>query len=64
MLKKEVIEYFGGLLETSRALRVHENSVRRWPDELTKKLEFRVELVTNGHFKSRETLLREKTNAL
>jgi hypothetical protein len=57
MLKKDVIEYFGGLAQTSRALRIHENSVRRWPDELTDNIQFKVELVTKGKFKSRETLL-------
>jgi len=57
MLKKDVIEYFGGLAQTARALRIHENSVRRWSDVLTDNIQYKVELVTKGKFKSRETLL-------
>jgi len=57
MLKKDVLDYFGGLMPTARAMRLHENSVRRWPDVLPESVQYRVELVTKGKFKSRETLL-------
>jgi len=56
MLKKDVLEFFGGLPETARALRMHEVSIRRWPDVVPTQSEYLVELATKGKIKSDETL--------
>ena len=56
MLKKDVLEFFGGLPETARALRMHEASVRRWPEVIPTQSEYLIELATKGKIKSDETL--------
>jgi predicted nucleotidyltransferase len=56
MKKTEVLEYFGGVAKTARAMRLTAASVYRWPDELTDLLAYRVELATKGALKSDETL--------
>lgn len=61
MLKKDVIEHFGGRAQTARALRIHENSVRRWPLVLTDAVAYRVELASKGALKTNETLMSKKT---
>jgi hypothetical protein len=48
MLKKDVISYFGGVKETSDKMRMHENSVRRWPSILPHAVAYKVELLTYG----------------
>jgi len=63
MTKKEVIEHFGSKAATARALRIHENSVRRWPLVLTDAIAYRVELATKGALKSNETLRGENDQA-
>jgi len=56
MKKSEVIKYFGGVNATARALRILPQAVSKWPDELTDRIAFRVELVTGGMLKTNETL--------
>jgi hypothetical protein len=58
MRKIEVIEFFGSKAATSRALRIHENSVNRWPDVLSDAIAFKVELVTRGALLSDETIVQ------
>ena len=55
MKKSDVIAYFGTRAATARALRLHENSVRRWPDVLTDHIAYKIELATNGALKTDET---------
>ena len=60
MTKKEVIEYFGSPARAARLLRISRSSITQWPDVLTDRIAFRVELATNGALKSDETLQMEK----
>lgn len=55
MKKEEVLNYFGGVSATARALRITHSAVSQWKDELTGSIAFKVELVSNGHFKTEET---------
>jgi len=59
MKKSDVIDFFGNKAATARALRIHENSVNRWPDVLSEAIAFKVELATRGALKSNETLKNE-----
>jgi hypothetical protein len=60
MTKTDVINYFGNKTKTARALRISYQAVKNWPVELTDRIAFRVELVTNGALKTNETLLMEQ----
>jgi len=57
--KSEVIDFFGNRAAVARALRIHENSVNRWPEVLSDAIAFKVELVTRGALKSDETIRNE-----
>lgn len=55
MLKSEVINYFNGVNATARALRIRPSAVSKWPEVLTERIAYRVELATNGVLKTDET---------
>jgi hypothetical protein len=59
MKKTEVIEYFGSAAKTARALRISRAAVCLWPDELSDRTAFIVELATHGALKTDETLRNE-----
>ena len=63
MKKSEVIKYFNGVNAAARALRIRPAAVSKWPDELTDRIAFRVELVTGGLLKTNETLRFEADRA-
>ena len=63
MKKSEVIKYFNGVNATARALRIRPAAVSKWPDELTDRIAFRVEIVTGGLLKTNETLRFEADRA-
>lgn len=48
MTKTEVIKHFGNKARTARALRISYQSVHNWPEVLTDRIAFRVELATKG----------------
>lgn len=56
MNKKDVLNYFGSAAKTARALRISSSAVHQWPDALSDRIAYRVELVTNGKLKTQETL--------
>jgi hypothetical protein len=56
VLKIDVLNYFGGVSDTAKALRMHENSVRRWPDKLSKIMAQRVERESKGSLLTDESL--------
>lgn len=60
MKKTDVIEYFGGASATARALRISRQALYKWPEELTERIAFRVELATNGKLKTQETIRNEQ----
>ena len=55
MLKNDVLEYFGGINQTAKALRLSYQAVYQWPEVLTDRIAYRVELVTKGALKTDET---------
>lgn len=55
MKKIDVINYFGSVAKTARALRINESTVYRWGEELSDKTAFKVELVTKGKFLTEES---------
>lgn len=59
MKKQDVIRHFGSVNETAKALRISPAAVSQWDDELSDRIGYKVELATNGAFKTRETLARE-----
>lgn len=59
MTKKEVIGYFGSVKKTCEALRISKMAVSKWPEVLTERISFRVELATNGDLKTDETKRKE-----
>ena len=63
MKKSEVIKYFGSAARTARAMRISRAAVTMWPDELGDYVSFKVELVTGGLLKSKETLRFEADKA-
>lgn len=59
MKKKDVIDYFGSASATARALRISRQALHSWPEELTERIAFRVELATYGKLKTKETIRNE-----
>lgn len=62
MLKSDVVNYFGSIAKTARALRISYQAVKKWPEELTDRIAWKVELVTNGALKTNETFLLKGIN--
>lgn len=56
MKKETVINYFGGVKETSKAMKMHENSVRRWKDDLPLAIQCRVEFLSRGALLSDDSI--------
>lgn len=48
MKKKTVIEHFGGVLATAKALGITSQSVSQWPEEIPELRAFQIERLTNG----------------
>jgi hypothetical protein len=59
MTKNEVIVFFNGVNATARALRIRPSAVSKWPEVLTERIAYKVELATNGALKTEETIKRE-----
>ena len=62
MKKTDVITYFGSQSKTAKALRISQAAVHQWPETLTDRIAWRVELVTNGQLKTQETLRKMNGN--
>ena len=60
MKKEDVLNYFGGVTATARALRITHSAVSQWKDELSGQTAFKVELVSKGYFKTDETRRMER----
>ena len=60
MKKTDIIKHFGGINETARALRISPAAVSQWDEELSDRIGYKVELATQGKFKTRETIAREE----
>ena len=48
MKKKTVIEHFGGVLATAKALGITSQSVSQWSEEIPELRAFQIERLTNG----------------
>ena len=48
MKKKDVIKHFGGLKKTADALGIWPQAVYKWPDEVPKATQYRIQVITKG----------------
>lgn len=52
MKKKDVINHFGGVVETAKALGIKSQSVSGWPDDVPELRAFQIEKITQGKLKA------------
>ncbi|MBU2113691.1 MAG: Cro/Cl family transcriptional regulator [Gammaproteobacteria bacterium] len=52
MKKKDVIDHFGGVVETAKALGIKSQSVSGWPDDVPELRAFQIEKITGGQLKA------------
>lgn len=64
MKKKTVIEHFGGVLATAKALGITSQSVSQWPEEIPELRAFQIERLTKGLLKvaANDEALNRATN--
>ena len=55
MKKTDVLDYFGSASKAAKALRISPAAVSMWPDVLSDRTAYKIELVTNGALKTEET---------
>ncbi len=55
MDKIKVIKYFGGVRAAARALDYSASYVSSWPEVLPNNVQHRVQVFTNGHFRSSDS---------
>ncbi len=51
MKKKDVLEYFGGVTNTARALNLAHQSVSEWPEQIPQARAYEIEELTKGALK-------------
>ncbi len=52
MKKADVIEFFGGVTETAKALKIKSQAVSQWPDEVPELRAYQIEAITKGALKA------------
>ncbi|MAD75133.1 MAG: hypothetical protein CML20_10145 [Rheinheimera sp.] len=52
MKKVDVINHFGGVVETAKALGIKSQSVSGWPGDVPELRAFQIEKITNGKLKA------------
>lgn len=52
MKKKDVLEYFGNVAKTARALKISVQAVYKWGDEIPETMQFKIQVLTKGKLKA------------
>lgn len=59
MDKQDVLDHYGGVVKTARALGFNKSTISNWHDELPIRLQAFIELASKGKLKADRTLIPE-----
>lgn len=55
MKKKDAIEFFGGQHKLANALRISQQAISQWPEDVPEPRNYQIQVLTNGVLRARDT---------